>query len=65
MRCEVLHCSYSPDLALSDFWLFAAFKKRHKGIHFMCDEKFKPFWEWFCEQLEDFCSGRRETAWEK
>lgn len=33
------HPPYIPDLALSDFWLFAAHKKHLKGFHFTCDEE--------------------------
>jgi hypothetical protein len=33
------HPPYIPDLALSDFWLFEALKKHHKGFHFKRDEE--------------------------
>jgi hypothetical protein len=33
------HPSYIQDLALSDFWLFAALKKHLKGFYFTCDEE--------------------------
>ena len=33
------HTPYIPDLALSDFWLFAALKKHLKGFHFTYDEE--------------------------
>lgn len=35
----VSHRPYSPDLALSDFWLFATLKKHTKGIYFTCAEE--------------------------
>jgi hypothetical protein len=39
MRSEVVpHLPNSPYCATSDFWLFAALTKQHKGIHFTCDE---------------------------
>lgn len=40
MEFEVVTCPpYSPDLAPSDFWLFAAIKEHIKGIHFTRDEQ--------------------------
>jgi hypothetical protein len=33
----VSHPSFSPDLALSDFWLFPKLKKTLKGQHFSSD----------------------------
>jgi transposase len=35
----VPHPPYSPHLAPSDFWLFAALKKHLKGIHYTCKEE--------------------------
>ena len=38
IRFEVVpHPPYSPDLVLSDFWLFRAFKTHPKGNHFTHD----------------------------
>jgi hypothetical protein len=34
----VPHLTYSLDVTLSGFWLFAALKKRLRRIHFTCDK---------------------------
>jgi hypothetical protein len=47
--------SYSPNLALSDFWLFAALTKHLRGIHIMCYEEVQfATRKWFREQSQDF-----------
>jgi hypothetical protein len=45
---------YSQDLAPSDLWLFAAFKKHIKGIHVECAEK------WFREEPGGFYTDEFE-----
>jgi hypothetical protein len=53
----VAHSPCSPDLAQSDFWLFAALKKHLKGIYFACDEEIPAATEkWFRRQPEEFFS---------
>jgi transposase len=49
IRPEVVpHRPYSPDLAPSDFWLFAVLMKGLKGIPFTCDEEVQAVMgKWF------------------
>ena len=44
---------YSPDLAPSDFWLFAALKEHIKGINFTRDEQVQAATgKWFKNSLK-------------
>jgi hypothetical protein len=56
----VPHLSYSPDLALSDFWLFEALNKHVKGINFTCDEVEAAMRKRFREQPVGFYGDRFE-----
>jgi histone-lysine N-methyltransferase SETMAR len=51
----VLHPSYSPDLAPSDFWLFPKLKETLKGQHFSSDDEVEAaVWKWISRQPETF-----------
>jgi len=55
----VPHPLYSPDMAPSDFWLFAVLKKHLKGIYFIFDEEVQAATgECLGEQPEEFCTDR-------
>jgi transposase len=58
----VPHPLYSPDVAPSDFRLFAALKIHLKGIYFIFDEEVQvATGEWLGEQPEEFCTDRFEN----
>ena len=49
------HPPYSPDLALSDYYLFPGLKKQLKGRHFSSDAEAIPAGEtWLDGQTSDF-----------
>ena len=69
-RCELIpHPAYSPDLALSDFFLFPNLKKDIRGRHFRSDEEVvTAVEEWVNEKDPDlFSSGLMalEHRWSK
>jgi hypothetical protein len=55
----VLHALYSPDLELSDFFLFGAFKKHLKSTRFTYIEEFQAaVAKKFQQQPKTFCTDR-------
>ena len=56
----VPHSSYSPDLALSDFWLFPKLKETLKGQHFSLDAKVEAAVHKWQQPTRNFLHGQNE-----
>jgi len=57
----VSHPPYSPDLAPSEFWMFATLKKHVKGIQSTCDEEVQgAMVKWLQGQPKEFCTDWSE-----
>ena len=52
---QLNHQPYSPDLALSDYYLFRNLKSHLRGTRFLGDDELKAATEaWFEDQTDDF-----------
>ena len=59
LSCELLpHPPYSPDLALSDYWLFADLKKMLQVKRFSSNEE-------VIAETEDYFEGKDESFYKK
>jgi hypothetical protein len=58
--------SLQPDLAPTDFWLFAALKKPLKGIHVTRDEEVQAVTgKWFQEEPQEFYTDGFEKLFQR